>query len=194
MAQCQAIIAALTTLTVTDYMLGGKDFPKAALIAAFQSYLDAATLNASTKKSYQNAVIAETAQAASARSLRALLKAFLQSRFGKNSPELTPFSFSPTKTAKKTVAIKVVAIAKMDRTKTALNTMGSKERKAAIKKIAAIPMPEPAPVPAPAPPPARARAPPPAPASTGITPTAVDRLAIAVSKAVQAPPRTENGS
>src|SRR6202035_3279377 len=68
-AQCQAIIAALTALTVTDYTLGGKDYPKAALIAAFQSSRDAATLNASTKKSYQNAVIAETAQAVSARSL-----------------------------------------------------------------------------------------------------------------------------
>ena len=178
-AQCQAIIAAIATFTVTEYILGGKDFPKVDLIAAFQSYLDAVSLTATTKKSYQNAVIAETAQTASARSLRALLKVYLQSRFGKNSPELTPFSFSPAKTTTKTVAVKAVAVAKTARTKKALNTMGPKERKAAIKKIAAVPMPEPAPT---------------ATASPNITPTAVDRPATTTeAKTAQALARIENG-
>jgi hypothetical protein len=116
------------------------------------------------------------AQTASARSLRALLKVFLQSRFGKNSPELTPFSFYPAKTPTKTVAVKAVAVAKTARTKKALNTMGSKERKATIKKIAATPMPEPSPS-----------------ASPNIDPTAVDRPATTESKTVQALTRLENG-
>src|SRR5450631_2227312 len=87
-AQCQAIIVALQNLSVTEYTLGGKAFAKADLIAAFQAYLDAAALTASTKKSQQNAILAEGTQALSVRTVTALQKAFLQSRFRKSSPEL----------------------------------------------------------------------------------------------------------
>jgi predicted RNA-binding Zn ribbon-like protein len=143
--QCQTIITALGNLNVTEYVLGGKTYAKADLVSAFQSYVNAASQTASDKKSYQNDVIAETAMANSTRTLRSLLKTFLQSRFGKTSPELTPFSFSPTKTTKKTVEVKAVAVAKTERTKKALGTMGKDQRKKAIKAIAAQPLTEPAP-------------------------------------------------
>jgi hypothetical protein len=190
-AQCQAIIAALQNLSVTEYTLGGKAYAKADLISAFQAYLDAAALTASTKKSQQNAVLAETTQAVSARTLRALLKAFLQSRFGKSSPELTPFTFSPTKAVNKTVAVKAIAVLKSENTRKLLHTMSPKQKKKVIKAAAtaAAAAGAAATAPPPAPPPA------PVPGPANVAPTAVVRTSASPSAALAtAGSRTENGS
>lgn len=129
-AQCSAIVAALQNLAVTELTLGGKAYSKADAIAVFQAYLDAASNTATTKKNQQNAIQTEDAAATAARTLRSLLRAFLQSRFGTKSPELTAFSFAPVKTVTKTAAVKAVAVEKSLATREARHTMGKNQKKA----------------------------------------------------------------
>jgi hypothetical protein len=93
-------------------------------------------------------VAAEKATRARVAPVRSGLKQFLQSRYGKNAPELQKFGFTPAKVPQRSVASKAAGIALSEATRTARNTMGKKQRLEVTGTVAAPAAPSPAPAPA----------------------------------------------
>ncbi|MGH7269720.1 MAG: hypothetical protein ACREJ3_04755 [Polyangiaceae bacterium] len=160
-SQYAALCTALQALAGADpLILGGTTYKKADVIAVFQSCLGAIAATAAAQTSWKKAVADEKAVISASRPLRASVKSYMESRLGKNNPDLVTFGFAPAKAPATKVKTKAVAQDKSKATREARHTMGSKQRKsvtgataAAVPKAPAdaSPLPAPALMPAPAP-------------------------------------------
>lgn len=136
----------------THFMLNGTLMAKPELVAHFQSRLDAAEKTKTQRTALHATVGAEHALNLEIAPLRMGFKTYLQSRYGKNSPELQKFGFTPAKKPQRPVAAKATGIAKNQATRKARNTIGKKAKlqiKGTVPSSSAAPTP-PTPPPAPA--------------------------------------------
>jgi hypothetical protein len=153
-AEYQALINGINSLLpgVDPFVLGSTTISRADLLAKLQSRLNADTATKAAQTAYHNAVENEHALDTAIAPLRAQLKLFLQSRFGKTSTQLQSFGFAPSRVPDKTVASKSTAVAKTLATRKARNTLG-KQQKSSIHGAVevATPTPPAATTPSPAP-------------------------------------------
>jgi hypothetical protein len=133
---------------VTTFLFRDQTITKADAITKLSARITAAENTKAARLALQAAVAAETQIAQEVAPIRSDIKGFLSNRFGKNSPKLQKFGFTPAKTPQKSVASKAQGVAKAKATREALGTKGKKQRKAAAAAIVA-----PAPVQAPPAPP-----------------------------------------
>jgi hypothetical protein len=113
---------------VDPLVLVGTTYPRATLLAKFQSRIDAAQATKSARANLRTAAANERALAEQIEPVRQAMKHYLQGRFGKNSPMLQAFGFTEAKTAQKTAESKAGAVVKMKATRKARHTMGKKQR------------------------------------------------------------------
>jgi hypothetical protein len=174
-AEYKALVTAINNeLTdVTSFTLQGAVFTKAALVARFQSRIDAAEKTKTARTALHTLVATEQELQKEIAPLRMAFKQFLNSRYGKNSPELQKYGFLQAKKPQRTVVGKATAIAKNAATRVARGTKGKKQKSKIKGQPSGVTQP-PAPVASPTAvaPPAVA-APPlaqPPPVSSGVTP------------------------
>ena len=116
----EALVASLTNLSDADPMvLGGKKMAKADVLVVLNAFLTAAKLLESLRQQAKVALADESSKLVTAKPLRALLKSYLESRFGKSSPDLLDFGFTPAKVPVKTAASKAAAAEKAAKTRKA---------------------------------------------------------------------------
>jgi hypothetical protein len=141
-AEYQALITGINTMLtgVDPFVLGNVTISRADLLAKLQSVITAASATKAAQTAYHNAVQSERTLNAAVAPVRAQLKLYLQSRFGKTSTQLQSFGFAPAKVPDKTVAAKSTAVTKALATRKARNTLGKKQ-KSAIHGTVAAPTP-----------------------------------------------------
>ena len=138
-AAFQALIDGINT-ELTDLkslVINKQPVTKAQLLAAFQGRLTAAQNTKAARLAYHAAVATEAQVAEQVAPERAGVKLYLVQRYGKTSPELQTFGFTPAKVPQKTAASKASAATKAKATRQALGTMGKKQKKAALAILAA---------------------------------------------------------
>jgi len=113
---------------VQTLVVGGVTYTIPELLAKIDSFIGAQTDAINAKNAFHAAVTAEKTSNVSARILRGQMHGFAVSRYGKDNPILTQFSFIPTKPKKATAATKAVAALKVKATRQARNTLGSKQK------------------------------------------------------------------
>jgi hypothetical protein len=160
----QALIKAITTElpNVQSFTFNGQTITRANLLAALQAYIDAAADTAAANQSWRVKVTAEKAARVEAASLVGGMKTYVETTYGKSSPELLKFGFTPVVPPVRTVASKVVSVTKGAATRALRNPLTSAEKKtlkASVGGSIEIPTHEPKPVV----PPAAGVAPSPAP-------------------------------
>jgi hypothetical protein len=145
-AQGATVIAAFQALIdgidseLTDLkslVINKQTVTKAQLLSSFQGRLTAAQSTKSARLAYHAAVAAEAQVAKQVAPERAGVKLYLVQRYGKSSPELQTFGFTPAKVPQKTAASKANAAVKAKATRKALGTKGKKQKKAALANLAA---------------------------------------------------------
>jgi len=129
-AEYQALIAGINTLlpSVDPFVLGNATISRADLLAKLQSLLNADNATKAAQTAYHNAVQSERSLTVAVAPLRAQLKLYLQSRFGKTSTQLQSFGFTPNKVPDKPVASKSTGVAKALATRKARGTLGKKQK------------------------------------------------------------------
>jgi hypothetical protein len=145
-AEYKALITGINSELVdeTHFMLNGTLMAKPELVAHFQSRLDAAEKTKTQRTALHATVGAEHALNLEVAPLRMGFKTYLQSRYGKNSPELQKFGFTPAKKPQRPVAAKATGIAKNQATRIARNTIGKKAKlqiKGTVPSSSAAPTP-----------------------------------------------------
>ena len=138
-AEFQALIEGINTeLTdVKSVVINQQNITRAQLVSDFQERLTAAENTKAARLAYHAAVAAEAQVAARVAPERAAVKLYLGARYGKSSPEMQKFGFTPAKTPQKTAASKAAGVAKARATREALGTMGKKQKMAALAFLAA---------------------------------------------------------
>jgi hypothetical protein len=136
---CEAIITNLPALlgagTITA---GGTTYTKAAILAPLETYVAAPPATSNAKTAYSKTVKAETAaKKAALLMIDDVIKPFLQLQLGKTSEELTKYGLEPAKVTERSAETKAAAAKKAQATRKALGTMGSAQKKAAKKALAA---------------------------------------------------------
>jgi hypothetical protein len=144
-AEYQALITGINTLlpTVDPFILGNATISRADLLAKLQSLLNADSATKAAQTAYHNAVQSERSLTAAVAPLRAQLKLYLQSRFGKTSTQLQSFGFTPNKVPDKTVSAKSTGVAKALATRKARGTLGKKQKSKIHGTVPAAPAPTP---------------------------------------------------
>jgi hypothetical protein len=144
-AELQALINGINTLlaSVDPFILGNETIARADLLAKFQSLLNAANATKAAQTAYHNAVQSERSLTAEVAPLRAQMKLFLLSRFGKTSTQLQSFGFTPNKVPNKPVASKSTQVAKALATRKARGTLGKKQKSTIHGTVPAAPAPTP---------------------------------------------------
>jgi hypothetical protein len=129
-AEYKALITGINTELVdeTHFTVNGIAMSKPELVGRFQSRLDAAEKTKTLRTTLHTTVGAEHALNLEVAPLRMGFKQYLQSRYGKNSPELQKFGFTPAKKPQRPVAAKATGIAKNQATRKARNTIGKKAK------------------------------------------------------------------
>jgi hypothetical protein len=129
-AEYEALIGGMQTeLTAVDVLyINGTPWKKADLIARFQKRLDAAKSTKDARTTLLASVGQEKEVKAEADPLRNGTKGFLKSYYGKKSPMLQKFGFSPDRTPKQAPSVKAAAVAKSKATKEARGIKGKKQR------------------------------------------------------------------
>jgi hypothetical protein len=117
---------------VASFVINGATFTKDAVVAKVQSRIDAAEKTKAARTVLHACVAAERVLQTDVAPLRAGLKTFLQSRYGKTSAELQKFGFTPAKVPQRSAIAKADGVAKARATRKARGTKGSKQ-KAPIK-------------------------------------------------------------
>jgi hypothetical protein len=158
-AEYEALIVGVQSLPDTSFILNGITLAKPDLVQRLQKRVDAAEATKTSKKQWLADVQVEHAVNADVAPLRAAMKTFVETRFGKNSSKLRDFGYPPAKPRKTTTAKKAAGVAKAKATRKVRGVMGTKQRKAIVAPAA--------PPPAEATPPAEAPAPPPAANAAG---------------------------
>ena len=133
-AAFQALIDGINNelLDLKSLVINKQTVTKKQLLTAFQGRLTAAQNTKAARLAYHAAVAAEAKVAAQVAPDRAGVKLYLVMRYGKTSPELQTFGFTPAKVPQKTAASKADGAAKAKATRQALGTMGKKQKKAAL--------------------------------------------------------------
>jgi hypothetical protein len=129
-AELRALVVGLQSLVGVDtFVLAGKTYSKTDLITAINTFLAISDAVVVALTQYRAAVATLRAARTGIRQLRSLLRGFLESRFGKGSPELAKYGFgSSPKTP--TVEEKASALEKSKATREARHTMGPRQKKA----------------------------------------------------------------
>lgn len=146
-----------TDLTDVDTItLDGVDYKRTDLVARFDGRVAAAQKTKAQRAALSQSVADEKADDEEVRPLRNALKGYLKTRFGKESPRLQKYGFTPNKPSKKKASVKAAAVEKAQATRKQRGIMGRKQR-AEIKAPAAsaaapVAAPPPAPAATPAPP------------------------------------------
>jgi hypothetical protein len=115
-----------------SFPLEGQNIPRTSLLALFQSLLDADANTSATNATWRTAVDAENAILEQVKPLCSALKGALESQYGKSSPKLLKFGLTPAQPPVKTVAAKMVGVAKSANTRKLRGTT-TKEAKAALQ-------------------------------------------------------------
>jgi hypothetical protein len=152
-AQFTALVNGINTLLtdVTNFIFQNQQVPKTQVVSRLQARIDAAEKTKTARLALHAAVAAEALVVADVTPLRADMKTYLQSRYGKSSPTMQTFGFTQNKTPQKSAAAKAAGVAKAKATRAAIGTKGKKQRKAAAEAITApAPVQAPATTPAPA--------------------------------------------
>jgi hypothetical protein len=152
-AQFTALVNGINTLltSVTTFDLATGAISKTDLVAKFSSRISAAEKTKAARLALHAAVAEEAQIALQVTPYRRDFKAYVVSKYGKNSPTLQVFGFTQAKTPQKSALAKAQGVAKAKATRAATGTKGKKQRKAAAEAIAnATPAASPAPTPAPA--------------------------------------------
>ncbi|MDP8999465.1 MAG: hypothetical protein M3O46_05075, partial [Myxococcota bacterium] len=114
---------------VDSFVLGKQTFSRADLLARLQSRIDAAEAVKANRATLQKSVADERTADSSMKPLRAQMKSYLQARFGKVSPELQDFGFTPTRKAKPSAVVKAAAVSRAKATRVARGTKGTQQKK-----------------------------------------------------------------
>jgi hypothetical protein len=130
-AQYTALMKGITDglAGVDSFVFRKVTYTRLQLLAELQSVVDAANAGKVARAAFQVAVAKGRAVLANVAPVRAGVKTYLQSRFGKDAPELQSFGFAPAKKPARTVASKAKAIAQAQATCKARHTVGSKVKK-----------------------------------------------------------------
>jgi hypothetical protein len=133
-AEYRALIAGMTTryASIDSYILLGQTYSKAQLVAKFQARIDGSEATKGARANLHTKVAEEKAVDKEVRPLRAAMKSFIQTREGKQSPQLQAFGFPESKAPKTKPAVKAEAVLKSKATRQARGTKGRKQ-KAGIK-------------------------------------------------------------
>ncbi len=129
---------------LTTVMLGGVSYPMADLKSLIQGDLDVMTATAQAKADYRAQVQVERNTHAKVNPVLRLLRNFVIAYFGDTqdaSAALDDFGYSPRRSSKKTLEVKVEAVGKSKATRVARHTLGKKQ-KAKVKGV--VPSPQPA--------------------------------------------------
>ncbi len=128
----ESLIAGINTelAGIDSFVLGKQTIARADLLSRFQARIDAAHAVKTSRAALQKLVADERAADASVKPVRALMKSYLQARYGKASPELQSFGFAQTRAGKATAQVKATAVVKAKATRQARGTKGPKQKKA----------------------------------------------------------------
>jgi len=118
--------------SVPTILLGGKATKPTDAIATLQAAIDAIDAAASAEQAFHGAVAAQHTAIATSNALLGELKTLVQSQLGSSEGILGDFGFTIPKRQVPTEATKAAAVAKRAATRTARQTMGSRQ-KAKIK-------------------------------------------------------------
>jgi hypothetical protein len=129
-AEYKALVFAIGTELgdVQSFLINKRAFSKAELIAKFQARIDAAERTKADRTGLHASVAAERELQKEVAPLRSGFKQFLQSRYGKNSPEMQKFGFTQAKVPQRAVATKSAAVDKAKATRVARKTQGKKQK------------------------------------------------------------------
>ena len=129
-ASYRALADAMSTdlSDVSSILMSNVTYPKADLIAKFQSRIQAAEATRLAHTALRTAVANERQSEEEVAPLRAQMKAFLALRFGKTSPVMQKFGFTQAKAPQTTVATKSAAVTKNKATRQARGTTGPKQK------------------------------------------------------------------
>jgi hypothetical protein len=155
-AEYQALIDGINAMLpgVDPFDLAGQSIPRAQLLAAFESRVDAARSTKAQRLALLAAIAHEKEVNSRTKPLRAAFKTYAQGRYGKSASELQKFGLVPNRTPKKTATKKAAAVAKGQATRKARGIQGRQQRAAITAGApAASATPSPTPLPAPAAPP-----------------------------------------
>jgi hypothetical protein len=125
-----------------------------ALLALLQSLLDSANTVTTTNTSWRSAVSADQALKEEAEPVLVVLRAYLKVQYGKSSPALLKFGITPLVPTPKTVAKKMVGVARSAATRALRNPLTAKQKKelkGTVGPVIEVPTGEPKAAPAPAP-------------------------------------------
>jgi hypothetical protein len=132
LVECKDIISALTTgklSNVPSFTLAGKVYTRAALVAVFQSLLDAQDVTRVAKAAWSAAVAKERKVKAGVRVVRNAFRSHIEGALGKGNPSIRVIGFVSKVPAKPTVEVRAAAAEKRQATREARGTMGKKQRK-----------------------------------------------------------------
>jgi len=129
-AEYKALVAGITTelSDVTSVTLRGVVYTKDALIAKFQGRIDASEKTKTARTALHALVAIEQGVDQAVAPLRMDFKQFLNSRYGKNSPELQKFGYLQAKKPQRTVVAKATAVSSNQATRVARGTKGKKQK------------------------------------------------------------------
>ncbi len=147
-AQFTALVNGINTLlgNVTTFDFASGSIAKADVVSKFSARVAAAEKTKAARIALHQAVLEETQIAQQVAPYRADMKSYLVYRYGKSSPTLQVFGFTPAKTPQRSAVAKAQGVVKAKATNKALGPTGKKQRKAAAKAIAnATPAATPAP-------------------------------------------------
>ena len=122
---------------VTSFVIKGKTYPKADLVATFVKRIDAGKTTLGARTAMHLAVSEEHAITAEALDLRASIKSLLEMRYGKRSPMLQKFGYAQRKTTQKAAVTTANAVTKGKATRAARGTTGKKAK--SVINIKAVP-------------------------------------------------------
>ncbi len=146
----QTLIPALQALDGADNVQAkGQTYTKAQMLAPLLAYQPLPGKTQAAKTAYNQALEAEDgARAAAVTMTDEVIVPYLRTRFGKDSPVLETYGIAPQQPAQKSAATKAAAAQKRATTRKALGTLGTQQKKAAKKVLAAKPAEAPATPPA----------------------------------------------
>lgn len=129
-AEFKALVVGLQTelAGVSSFVVRKKQYTNPELVAMFQSRIDAAEQTKADRTKLHASVVAERALHQQVMPLRAGIKSFLQSRYGKDGAELQKFGFTPAKTPQGSTAAKSAGVSKSKATRDARGTKGKKQK------------------------------------------------------------------
>jgi hypothetical protein len=129
-ATYQAVINGINTelSDTTTFILGGGTYAKTDLVARFQARIDSARRTLADRTALHASVAAEQAVSTGVTTLRAAFKTYLQGRYGKDSPELQKFGFTPQKPPQRAAATTAKAVKANKATREARGTTGKKAK------------------------------------------------------------------